>query len=111
MIQVKVNHTLVGRTGKGKKELDDRTNSERLDGVLKFVKDQFGDRPFHILDGNLLLNDSRRYPNFFAAGWFFSEDKATELVVIGHGNSLENARGYLMNSMKNVDWKNLAKHV
>ena|SRR5690348_17761961 len=110
-MQVKSNYTLVGRTGKGKKELDERTNSERLDDVLKVIKGQFGDRPLFILDGNLLIEETRKYPHFFAAGWFFSEDKKTELIVVGHGNSLSNAREYMVNSVSNLDWESLAKNV
>lgn len=110
-IQVKITHTLLGRTGKGKKEIDERTNSEKLDGVLKAVKDQFGDRPVYVLDGNLVIEDSRKYPYFFAAGWFYSEDRTSELVVVGHGNSLASAREYLMNSVKGIDWESLARNV
>ena len=111
MIQVKINHTLVGRTGRGKKEADDRTNSERLDGVLKMIKGQFGDRPLFILDGNLLIEETRKYPYFFAAGWFLSEDKKSELVIVGHGSSLANAQEYMLNSAKNVDWESLSRNV
>ena len=111
MIQVKVNHTLVGRTGRGKKELDERTNSERLDDVLKVIKGQFGDRPLCVLDSNLIIEDTRKYPYFFAAGWFLSGDKKSELVIVGHGSSLANAQEYMLNSAKNVDWESLARNV
>lgn len=115
MIKVKLTHTLVGRTI-DPKETETLNNSDRLNVVLGFVEDQFGDRPVHILDGNLVLEDGNKYPSHFAAGWFIGEGlkdgkKNSELVVVGHGNSLKTAREYLMNCMKNVDWQGLAKDI
>jgi len=112
MIQVKINHTLVGKTGKSKKEVDTRTNTEKLDAVLADIKKQFGDRPIYIMDGNVLLDDTSRYPAFYAAGWFLSKEKpVSELVVVSHGPSMESARKFLMTSIKNIDWEGLAKNV
>lgn len=116
MTKVKINYTLIGRAHKRKKEVDERTNAERLDDVLKVVKGQFGDRPVYVLDGNSLAEEKRKYPEYFAAGWFLGEGLASaqntsELVVVGHGNSMEDARKFLMNAVKTVDWQNLAKDV
>jgi hypothetical protein len=114
MIKVKLTHTLVGKTNNTKSELP--TNSDRLNLVLSFIDEQFGDRPVHILDGNLVMGEENKYPSHFAAGWFIGDglkdgSKVSELVVVGHGNSLKVAREYLMNSMKNVNWQELAKDV
>ena len=115
MIKIKLDLMLTGKTS-NKNQLDLLTNSEKLERVLGVIKNHFGDRPVHVLDGNLVLEDNTKYPDFFAAGWFIGEalietGKNSELVVVGHGNSFISANNYLMYSVKNIDWNGLAKNV
>lgn len=109
-MKVRLYFTLVGKSNEWKRasrpNLDlDFTNASTLDFVRDRVASQFGERALVIVNDNLLKNDARVYPEYYAAGWFISEeDNPRELVVVDHGSSMEEANRAMMKSVSMVDW-------
>ena len=109
-MKVRINNTLVG-VSKAQTEENPQAN---LDRVLEMVKFQFGNRPLFIVGKDRLLSGIR-YPTCFAAGWLVgpsaNPNSLTELVVLGHGDTFEDANKNLMNGVKNVYWEEDAAEV
>lgn len=103
--KVKINNFYIGKTAQ-----NEQTAQEHLDFVLGEVRKQFGqNRPLFVVNKTRLLN-GLKYPTHFAAGWFWggginNPNHTSELVVVAHGDSLEDARKNLMNGMSNVYWQ------
>lgn len=103
-MKVRINNVLVGVS----KSQSEETPQNNLDRVLEAVKFQFGERPLFITGKDRLLSGIK-YPACFAAGWFIGEssnpNSLSELVVLGHGDTFEDAHKNLMNGVKNVYWE------
>lgn len=84
---------------------DNWKNSDTLELVKKRVAFHFGDRATYVVNQDRLESDHRVYPEFYAAGWFYTaEAPYSELVVIEHGSTMEAARKALLHSMSDVPW-------
>jgi hypothetical protein len=102
--KIKINNTYLGLTS-----TTQLLAQEQLDFVLGEVRKQFGERPVMVLNKTRLLT-GLKYPTHFAAGWFWGEGilnptHTSELVVVAHGDSFEDARKGLMNGMSSVYWQ------
>lgn len=117
--QVKLDFTLVGKTNASWLFLKDFKNSEILEGVKGQVRDQFGaTRSVYVFDENLVNTSGRKYPDFYAAGWFTSSEplidtkgKGSELVVIAHGENMKEARERMLKAVENSNWEDLARNI
>jgi len=65
-----------------------------------------------------ILPEYRPYPEYFAAGWFISQNVVgesegigSELVLVSHGNSLESAKNSLMIALSNTSWDVYAANI
>lgn len=117
--KVRVNVTLVGKARPKFKSLKDLTNKEIFYWMESQVLDQFGsERPLFICDEEMVLIEGRKYPEFYSAGWFVSDDPVSgtegigsELVVVAHGDSMKSAQEAVMAAIGNTSWDNLAKNI
>ena len=115
MRQVKVHFNLVGTTRQftrslPRQERDSIPNEAILDQIKEQVKFHFGNRAVFIHNEESLLNGSA-YPNYYAANWFVSEDSeknGTDMIVVGHGDSMESAQHMALEAVKTVGWDSLA---
>lgn len=115
MKQVRLNFSLVGKTNQflkqfPKTEIDNVLNEVVLDMVKEQVNFHFGNRACFVHD-QATLELSGKYPEYYAAGWFVSEDSpghGTDLVVIGHGESMKSAQQAVMDAVRSTDWDSLA---
>jgi len=115
MRQVRLNFSLVGKTNQfigqfPKAERDSLLNDVVLDMVKEQVKFHFGDRACTVHNESA-LGFIGKYPEYYAAGWFVSEDtprNGTDLIVIAHGESMKSARNAMMEAVRMTDWDNLA---
>ena len=99
-------HTLVGRVKRAREE--DALNCDKLQKVIRMVKEQFGNRPTVIVGQEKLANELLAYPEFYAAGWFRSatvdkDGRTQELVIIDHGSTMEEARKSMLRNIK-TEW-------
>ena len=113
MRKIALHFTLVGKSNSWERGLSIDTihqhaNKDRLAIVKKMVADQFGERALVVANEKALSNILANYPGYFAAGWFISEDAEDELVMVGHGDSMEAANLSMMEAIKNVDWDQMA---
>ena len=117
--KVRINFTLVGKACPDFKPIKDISNKEIFYWIESKVQDHFGkERPLFFIEEKSLLMEARRYPGFYSAGWFVSDDPITdsegvgsELVVIAHGESMKTAQSAMMIAVGNTDWDNLAKNI
>ena len=116
--KVQINSTLVAKTYGSFDSIKDFSNEAVLYLVESQVNFHFGDRPLLISDKELVLIERRKYPQFYAAGWFVStesidrSDKSgSELVVIAHGEDMKAARDSMIRAAENSDWNNLARNI
>lgn len=115
MRQVSLNFSLVGKTNQfvsqfPKAERDNILNDVILDMVKEQVNFHFGDRAC-VVHNEAALGFAGRYPEYYAAGWFVSEDSpghGSDLVVIAHGESMKSARNEMMEAVRVTDWEELA---
>jgi len=116
--KVRINLILVGKTIPDYKPLKELSNQEVFYWVESQVLSQFGkQRPVYVSDEDRLFGP-QRYPNFYAAGWFISDDpikdtegNGSELVVVTHGESMKAAQTSMMIAVGNSDWDDLAKNI
>lgn len=117
-IKVRLMFTLVGRTvgsltKKAKilfSQEGEWTNSDTLQHVKSSVEQHFGRRPIYVVNENKLLAGS--YPKFYCAGWFYSDNTNTELVIVDHGSDMKTARENMMRSITSkVDWTSCSENV
>lgn len=116
--KVKISLTLVGRSHFGYNKFEDLSNKEILFMIESQIIEQFGKRPLFVHDKKNVSLAGQKYPQFYAAGWFVSDDPVvktskvgSELVVIAHGDNMESARSSMMRAVSTVDWDNLAKNI
>ena len=110
MTKVKLHFTLVGNSKAWQKIIANGasinwTNKDTFNYVVDTVADYFGNRSMIIANEKLLTEDAINYPKFYSAGWFISEDNTRELVVIGHGDTMDSANKLMMDSIKAADWE------
>ena len=117
-MRVKLHLTLVGKSNSWKRNMPkgmspaEFTNEDTLSFVRDTVADQFGDRALFIVNEHLLSEEARVYPEYYAAGWFVSEDgERTELVVVDHGSTMEAATKAMMESVKVIDWDSFSARI
>jgi len=121
MRKVRYSLVLVGKTARKDKQklggTEPYTNAELLDLVKLDVEEHFGIRPVFVMDEELLPH-KYKYPNFYAAGWFVSDETisnepgmGSELVVVGHADTMEAAKKILLDKANSLDWENLAKTI
>jgi len=116
-MRVKLHFTLVGRSEIWKRNMPkgmpmEFTNEDTLSFVRDIVADQFGDRALVVINEHLLRDNSRTYPEYYAAGWFISEDdEQSELVVIDHGSTMDAATKAMLESVKVVDWNSVSARI
>ena len=90
----------------------DRTGTEKKYTAQGQIEQQFGDRPFIVVDA---IHSEERRPEFYAAGWMISnatvdgEKGDSELVVIAHGNSMLSAKNAMLKATSDVGWDKLAR--
>jgi hypothetical protein len=115
MTKTKIHFSLTGKTDQWKKYANSAeyfSNADNLNYVTDLIKLQFGERPMYFSNESVLRNDAVTYPRFFSAKWFVSvEDSITELVVVGHGESMEAADKAAISTMKSISWAELAKSI
>ena len=111
MQKVQLRLTLVGKSnawerGLSKDTIAQFTNEYRLSVVRDTVIGYFGDRALMIANESRLENNIATYPEFYSAGWFTSQDnEMSELVVVGHGSTMEASTKAMMETVKLVDWE------
>ena len=117
-VLVKLHFRLTGRTSDHKEEQFgalgiDWTNQNTLQSVKDSVAEYFGNRALMVCNEPFLLSPGRTYPKFYAAGWFISDepDNMSELVVIAHGESMEEANTSMMECIKVVDWDEVSVRI
>jgi len=116
-MRVKLHFTLVGKSKAWARNLPkganvEVTNEDTLSYVRDTVADQFGDRALVIVNEHRLQDNSRTYPEYYAAGWFVSEDgERSELVIVDHGSTMEAATNAMMESVKVTDWPSLSAKI
>jgi hypothetical protein len=49
-----------------------------------------------------------KYPEFYAAGWFVDVNCESELVVVSHGDTMQEATNSMMEAVKLLDWNDLS---
>jgi hypothetical protein len=116
MIKVKMCFSLTGKTDAWKRlmkgSMIEWTNTDTFDYVKDVVSEYFGRRALVIMNESMLKSGMINYPRYFAAGWFCDESlMPSELVVVAHGNTMEEANKTMIASVKNIDWANLAVKV
>jgi hypothetical protein len=116
--KVKISLTLVGRSHFGYDKFKDLSNEEILFMIENQIIDQFGKRPLFIHDKESVSFEAQKYPKFYAAGWFVSEEPVTdtdgigsELVVVAHGEDMKTARLSMMRAVSMVKWNKFAKNI
>lgn len=116
-MKVRLHFTLVGKSNEWKRNMPkgveaEFTNNDTLSFVRDTVSGQFGSRALVIVNEQLLSNDMRPYPEFYAAGWFVSEENPErELVLVEHGDSMEAANKAMMDSVSTIDWESFSEVV
>ena len=114
MMKVKLQFQLVGKSDTYKKylpatKLGEWTNENTLELIKDTVANYFGDRAVFVFHEETLRNNVVKYPKFFSAGWFVSQEKEPhELVVISHGDTMEEANKSVVEATKILDWNSLA---
>lgn len=115
MKRVKLHFTLVGKTDEWRRghNLQEWTNRDSFDLVKDTVISHFGSgRPMLMINEDSLRSSGSAYPEYYAAGWFITEDKPlSELVVVAHGDSMASAKKFLLDAVNMVDWDNEARLV
>ena len=116
--KVQINSTLVARTYHSFNEVKDFSNESILYLVESQINFHFGKRPLLISDRELVLINRRKYPQFYAAGWFVSNEprdetnkNGSELVVVAHGEDMKSAKEAMIRAAENSDWNNLAGNI
>ena len=117
--QVKLDFLLTGKSYKDKRNILPMNNKQIHACMLNQIQDHFGDRPVYVSSKFVIISEENfNYPEFYAAGWFVSSNpisgqvgKGSELVVVAHGNNVENARKNLMTAVGNTPWDELAKNI
>ena len=116
--KVQINSTLVAKTYDSFDKIKDFSNESVLYLVESQVNFHFGKRPLFISDKELVLIERRKYPQFYAAGWFVSNKptddsnkSGSELVVIAHGEDMKSAKEAMIRAAENSDWNNLAANI
>ena len=110
MIKVKLQFTLVGKSeawkrGLSKHENIDFNNRANLDAIIDIVAEYFGNRALVVEREEMLVDDAIKYPEYYSAGWFISEDDAREIVIISHGDTMANANKSMLAAVGSVDWE------
>jgi len=118
MRKVRLQFTLAGQSaifmrGMPKHTASEIKNSEIFDYVRGVVANRFGDRAIHMVDEKSLKFNPTKYPKYFSAGWFVSDDaeNVSELVVVAHSDNFEHANRKMMDAVCNVEWDLLAVNV
>lgn len=112
MRKVRLTFTLVGKSEIWKRKLSPEilqhaTNEDTLLYVEEVVANRFGKRALFVANKDMLNYGT--YPKYYAAGWFISEeDNPSELVVLDHGETMELATKAMLNSVRNIDWDEVA---
>lgn len=114
MRQVRVNFNLVGNTSQFTRLLKDFdkeliTNDTILDQIKEQVAYHFGDRAIMVHNEDSLMYGS--YPEYYAATWFVSEETGvhgTDLIVVAHGDNMQDAQNTVLNAVRMADWESLA---
>lgn len=115
--KVKISLTLVGKSRYGSDNFKDLSNEEILLMIENQITEQFGARPIFVHNRKKVSSDFQ-YPEFYAAGWFVSDDPisntngvGSELVVVAHGENMKSAKSSMMQAISTVDWDKLAKNI
>lgn len=117
MRKVQLYFTLVGKSnawerGLQKDEIARFTNKYRVEMIRDIVSNQFGNRAIIITNEDRLKNSISTYPKFYSAGWFVSQDDdESELVVVGHANTMEAATKTMLEAVKLVDWDEFSARI
>jgi hypothetical protein len=116
--KVRINMILVSRLYMNFKEIQDISNRDMLEFVKNQISSHFGERPIKISDESILTLIGHRYPEFYAAGWFISDDpitntdgKGSELVIVAHGDSMKAAQKAMMLGVEMASWDSVAKNI
>ena len=116
--KVKINSTLIGRSHFGHDKFKDLSNEEILFMIENQIIEQFGKRPLFIHDKENVSFEGQKYPEFYAAGWFISEEPVidtdgvgSELVVVAHGEDMGSAKSSMMRAISMVEWDKFAKNI
>ena len=108
MNTVGLHFTLAGKTDGWKRQVPkeqqlERVNEQADSYVRRTVESYFGDRSD--VEARNVLSETSTYPLFYAAGWFFSQEThSREMVVVGHGSTMDLACKAMMDCVKSVDW-------
>ena len=110
-----INLSLAGKTYRSIKDILDLDNSKILQSVLDCVGFQFGEEAIYISDGAAVSINNLPYPEYYAAGWFVSNEpitdtdgKGSHLVVVSHGDSMKAAKEAMMKAITYAEWDDLA---
>jgi len=117
MLKVQLHFMLVGKSNAFERKLPAEliaqfTNDYRFSVVRDIVTNQFGDRAVIIPNEDKLKKNFGVYPKFYSAGWFISQgDNESELIMVEHGNTMEAATKAMLESVKMVNWSELATKI
>ncbi len=118
MLKVKLHFMLVGNSYEWKRNLpqDTRlewTNADNFEFISDTVGDYFGKRALVMVNEEYLKRNTTVYPKFYSAGWFVSEDaeNQSEIVVVGHGESMVEANRSMMDSVRLLNWTELSARI
>ena len=107
MRKVKLHFMLIGKTEEAIKRTLKGDGKTILGSVKDIVAENFGRRTMVISDEKSLLDESKPYPRFYAAGWFVEDfgfgKGGNEVVLVVHGESMEMAQNTLFGEMKKFD--------
>lgn len=116
--QVKLDIILAGKCAKSTHNMLNWDAAAIHECMVQQVKEQFEQSPIFLPPKVLAAANLNTYPEFYAAGWFISdqpltdtEGKLSELVVVAHGKSLKEARTNMLKETSNVSWDEFAKNV
>lgn len=116
--KVKMDFILVGRSYRNSKELEEFNSIDFLYHVQNQIKSHFGYRAVYISDEIRVSMNNLKYPEFYAAGWFISDQpiadtqgKGSELVIVSHGDSMKSAKNSMIKTVEYVKWDELAINI
>lgn len=99
--------------GKSYKEIKVDGEKKSIYVAEDAVESQFGDRPLFISQKYI----DEKYPKMFSAAWLISDQRTdgtegnSELVVLAHGDTMEEANNNMLKSVKNADWFSNARNI
>jgi UDP-glucose 6-dehydrogenase len=116
MQKIRLHFTLVGKSDAWRRKMksEDIIKYNVADDVA-YVKDtvanQFGNRTT-VVANDRAMEHWGSCPKFYAAGWFIDDDThPSDLVIVGYGNTMQDANDLMMECVQIVDWFNMANKI